>query len=74
MAVSKMKVRKLGIAPTLVVMVLVFGLALLIGVILLMMYVRTGIEHSPEQTSIAQPPMTAALASHQLRIFQEHFS
>jgi len=47
-----MKTRKLGIAPTLVVTVLVLGFALLIGVILLMMYMRTGIEHSPEQSSI----------------------
>ena len=48
-----MKTRKLGIAPTLVVTVLVLGFALLIGVILLMMYIRTGIEHSPEQASMA---------------------
>jgi hypothetical protein len=47
-----MKTRKLGIAPTLVVTVLVLGFALLIGVILLMMYIRPGIEHSPEQASI----------------------
>ncbi len=48
-----MKTRKLGIAPTLVVTVLVPGFALLIGVILLMLYIRTGIEHSPEQASMA---------------------
>ena len=47
-----MKTRKLGIAPTLVVTVLVLGFALLIGVILLMMYIRTGIEHSPQQARI----------------------
>ncbi len=60
---SKMKPRKLGIAPTLVVMVLVFGLALLIGVILLMMYVRTGIEHSPEQTKLVVPGKTMSFVA-----------
>ncbi|HEX3104425.1 MAG TPA: hypothetical protein VHQ22_08255 [Terriglobales bacterium] len=58
-----MKTRKLGIAPTLVVTVLVLGFALLIGVILLMMYVRTGIEHSPEQASVVLP--ACPLASHE---------
>jgi hypothetical protein len=57
-----MKLKKLGIAPSLVVLVLVFGLAMLIGVILLMMYVRIGIEHSPEQTSIEIPARTLRLA------------
>jgi hypothetical protein len=56
-----MKTRKLGIAPTLVVTVLVLGFALLIGVILLMMYIRTGIEHSPEQASIASFSRGAAM-------------
>lgn len=35
--------------PTLVVILAVLGLAILVGVILLMMIVRTGIQHSPEQ-------------------------
>lgn len=56
-----MKTRNLGIAPTLIVTVLVLGLAVLIGVIFLMMYIRTGIEHSPEQTSIEIPaPLSGA--------------
>ena len=50
-----MKTRNLGIAPTLIVTVLVLGLAVLVGVIFLMMYIRTGIEHSPEQTKIEIP-------------------
>jgi len=56
-----MKTRKLGIAPTLVVTVLVLGFALLIGVILLMMYIRTGIEHSPEQASVALSSLAATI-------------
>lgn len=58
-----MKTKHLGIAPTLVVTVLVLGLALLVGVILLMMYIRTGIEHSPEQTSIEIPHVLPSVAS-----------
>ncbi len=72
MAISKMKPRKLGIAPTLVVIVLVFGLAMLIGAILLMMYVRTGIEHSPEQTNLSAPGKTIPFIGHQLDPPQEH--
>jgi len=63
-----MKLKKLGIAPSLVVLVLVFGLAMLIGVILLMMYVRIGIEHSPEQTSIEIPSRTLCLAPRPARL------
>lgn len=69
---SKMKPRKLGIAPTLVVMVLVFGLAMLIGVILLMMYVRTGIEHSPEQSKLVVPGQAMSFVVSPLRAVQEH--
>jgi hypothetical protein len=46
------KTRKLGIMPTLVVLLMAFGLAFLVGVILVMMLVRTGIEHSPEQSKL----------------------
>jgi hypothetical protein len=46
--------KKLGLMPTLVVLILVLGLALFVGVILLMMLVRTGIEHSPEQSKLEQ--------------------
>jgi hypothetical protein len=48
------KTTKLGIAPTLVVLILVLGLAVFVGVILLMMLVRTGIAHSPEQSKVEQ--------------------
>jgi hypothetical protein len=47
--------KKLGLMPTLVVLILVLGFALFVGLILLMMLVRTGIEHSPEQSKIEQP-------------------
>jgi hypothetical protein len=46
------KQEKLGLMPTLVVLVMVLGLAFLIGVILLMMLARTGIRHSPAQTRV----------------------
>lgn len=49
---QKMKLRKLGLMPTLLVLLAVFGLAILVGVILLMMFVRTPIAHSPEQSSL----------------------
>jgi len=52
MGKQKMKTRKLGLMPTLLVLLAVFGLAILVGVILLMMFVRTGIAHSPEQSSL----------------------
>jgi hypothetical protein len=54
-----MKTRKLGIAPTLVVTVLVLGFALLIGVILLMMYIGTEIEHSPKHATLGLPACPA---------------
>ena len=60
-----MKTRKLGLMPTLLVLLAVFGLAILVGVILLMMFVRTGIAHSPEQSSLGSwhtgPPILAML-------------
>ena len=49
---QKMKTRQLGLMPTLLVLVAVFGLAILVGVILVMMFVRTGIAHSPEQSRL----------------------
>lgn len=36
--------------PTLLVLLAVFGLAILVGVILLMMLLQPGIAHSPEQS------------------------
>lgn len=47
-----MQTKKLGLTPTLIVLLAVLGLAFLVGVIFLMMLVRTGIEHSPEQSSL----------------------
>lgn len=44
-----MKTTKLGLTPTLIVVLGVFGLAILVGVIFLMMLATTGIEHSPDQ-------------------------
>lgn len=52
MVMQKMKTRHLGVMPTLLVLLAVFGLAILVGVILLMMFVRTGIAHSPEQSRL----------------------
>ena len=46
------KTKKLGLMPTLVVLLMAFGMAVLVGVILLMMLVTTGIEHSPDQSSM----------------------
>ena len=48
------KIKKLGLLPTLVVLLMAFGLAVLVGVILLMMLVTTGIEHSPDQSHLRQ--------------------
>lgn len=48
------KTKKLGLMPTLVVLLMAFGLAVLVGVILLMMLVTTGIEHSPDQSGMGQ--------------------
>ena len=53
---QKMKTRKLGLMPTLLVLLAVFGLAILVGVILLMMLARTPIAHSPEQSSLGSWP------------------
>lgn len=51
--------------PTLLVLLAVFGLAILVGVILLMMFVHTGIAHSPEHSSLrswhARPSIRAML-------------
>lgn len=47
-----MKTTKLGLTPTLIVVLGVFGLAILVGVIFLMMLATTGIEHSPDQGKV----------------------
>lgn len=47
-----MKTTKLGLTPTLIVVLGVFGLAILVGVIFLMMLATTGIEHSPDQGTL----------------------
>ncbi|HEX6804464.1 MAG TPA: hypothetical protein VF133_12350 [Terriglobales bacterium] len=59
-----MQTKKLGLTPTLVVLLAVFGLAMLVGVILLMMFVRTGIAHSPEQSSLETHHRACRLAEH----------
>lgn len=46
------KTRKLGLMPTLIVLLMVLGLAIFVGVILLMMLLQPGIEHSPEQSQL----------------------
>lgn len=58
--------------PTLLVLLAVFGLAILVGVILVMMFMRTGIAHSPEQSlesGHARPSILALLppGAHGLR-------
>jgi len=55
---TSQKTRKIGIAPTLVVLVLVFGLAMVVGTILLLMLTGSGIEHRPEQ-SLGRAEITA---------------
>ncbi len=55
------KTRKLGIAPTLVVLILVLGLAMFVGVILLMMLVQPGIAHSPDQATVGDELPLAVL-------------
>lgn len=57
-----MKTKRLGLMPTLIVLLAVLGLAFLVGVILLMMMVRTGIKHSPEQSRL-EPGRPTALVS-----------
>lgn len=61
-----MRTRKLGLMPTLLVLMAVFGLAILVGVILLMMFVRTGIAHSPEQSRLenSRPSIRVMLPPH----------
>ena len=60
---QKMKTRKLGLMPTLLVLLAVFGLAILVGVILVMMFVRSGMAPSPEQSRLgnASPAIRAML-------------
>ena len=54
------KPKKLGLLPTLVVLILALGLAVFVGVILLMMLVRTGMPHSPEQSRVEQRVLFAS--------------
>ena len=61
--------KKLGLAPTLVVLILVLGLAIFVGVILLMMLVRTGIEHSPEQSKAEQQLLVPEQAGYGYSVF-----
>jgi hypothetical protein len=49
-----MQTQKLGLMPTLIALLAVFALAILVGVIVLMMMLRTGIKHSPEQSRLEE--------------------
>jgi hypothetical protein len=66
-----METKKLSLMPTLVVILAVLGLAVLVGVILLMMLVRTGIEHSPEQSRLEPRSTSVSVRVAQLRPSRE---
>lgn len=51
-----------GIGAALAVLTLVFGLFMLVGLILWMMWMQPGIEHSPKEHSrLTMPPVVAHL-------------